>query len=72
MKTLQLFKDGRELLGSDGIMYVDGRFNMASIRNQVKQRNSSYEKNFQHKLADSFAIYKGRINGGTISKTYSL
>ena len=71
MKTLQLFKDGRELLGSDGIMYVAGRFNMASIRNRVRERNKSYQVNFPHKIADSFAIYRDRI-GGNISKTYSL
>lgn len=71
MKTLQLFKDGKELLGSDSCMYVDGRFNMSSIVNAVKERNEHFAKNFPHKTADSFAIYQGRI-GSSLSKRYIL
>ena len=63
MKTLQLFKDGKELLGTDGIMYVDGRFNLPNIKQAVINRNKTFAKNFPHKVADSFAIYSGRIGG---------
>lgn len=71
MKTLQLFKDGKEIIASDGIMYVDGRFNLTSIKREVIKRNASFAKNFPHKVADSFAIYSGRI-GSNLSNRYSL
>lgn len=71
MKILQLFKDGAQLLGSDGIMYVDGRYNAASIRAEVLSRNARFKKNFPHKLADSYAIYNGRI-GGPLSRIVAL
>lgn len=71
MKTLQLFRDGKEILGSDGIMYVDGRFNHYNIVTSVIERNNSYAKNFPHKVATSFAIYNGRI-GGTMGKQYTI
>lgn len=71
MKTIQLFKDGKELLGSDGIMYIDGRYNLTSIKSEVRKRNQRYARNFPHKIADSFAIYRDRI-GGPISVHYSI
>lgn len=63
MKTLQLFKDGKQLLGSDGIMYVDGRLNNASIYREVRARNNRFAKNFPHKIADQYAIYVGGLKG---------
>lgn len=63
MKKLQLFKDGREIIASDGIMYVDGRLNLSNIRISVINRNKSYAKNFPHKIANQFAIYSGRNIG---------
>lgn len=63
MKTLQLFKNNKEIIATDGIMYVDGRFNMKSIRLEVNNRNSRMI-NFPSKIADSFAIYKGSIKNG--------
>jgi len=71
MKILQLFKDGSEIIASDGIMYVDGRFNMNSIINEVYDRNSKM-KNFPHKIADSFAIYTGGRIGSSLSKIIKL
>lgn len=71
MKTLQLFKNGLPLLGSDGILKVDGRYNAASIRAEVLNRNERFKKNFPHKLADSYATYNGRI-GGSLSKIVML
>ena len=61
MKTLQLFKDGKQIMASDGIMYVDGRFNLSNIKQEVIARNKRYAANFPHKIADSFAVYRGRI-----------
>lgn len=71
MKTLQLFKDGKQILASDGIMYVDGRFNASSIKQAVIERNTRYAKNFPHKLADGFATYSGRI-GSQLSSIHSI
>ena len=39
-RLLQLFKDEKEILGSDGIMYVDGRYNMGNVIEAVKERNN--------------------------------
>lgn len=69
MKTLQLFKQGKEILGSDGIMYVDGRLNATNIRREVVKRNERYAKNFPHRLADSYAI---SWNFGKIGKITTL
>ncbi len=71
MKTLQLFKDGKEIIASDGILYVDGRLNLFNIKQAVIKRNKTFEKNFSHKLADSFAIYSGKI-GGNMSEIYTI
>jgi len=56
MKLLQLYKDGKELIGSDGIMYVDGRFSLDSINREVKARNDRYRKNFPHCVANAWSI----------------
>lgn len=63
MKTLQLFTNGSEILGIDGILYVDGRLNQSDTINAVKERNARMV-NFPHKIADSFAIYKGQLRNG--------
>jgi hypothetical protein len=60
-KYIQFYKDNKEIIASDGIMVVDGRLNNSSIYRLVRQRNNSYAKNFPHKIADSYAIYQGRI-----------
>ena len=57
MSYLNLFdRDGEPILGSDGTMYVDGRYNLRTIRYQVQERNSRYHKNFPHKLAYEFTF----------------
>lgn len=61
MKTLQLFKDGQKIIATDGILYVDGRFNIENVKNEVRKRNTRFVKNFPNKVADSFAIYQNRI-----------
>ena len=69
MKKLQLFKNGQEIIATDGIMYVDGRLNKANIINAVKNRNSRFLANFPHKIADSFAIYTNGIGSPLHSHT---
>ena len=71
MKTLQLFKDGKEIIASDGIMYVDGRLNPSNVKREVIERNKRFAKNFPHKIADAFAIYRGRI-GGSLGPVINL
>lgn len=64
MKTLQLFANNTEILGSDGIMYVDGRFKFNSILREVSIRNDKMRENYPHKVADAFAVYNGPIRNG--------
>jgi len=64
MKTLQLFREGKEIIASDGIMYVDGRLGIERIKREVGDRNIRMSKNFPHLVCDSFAIYKGSIKNG--------
>jgi len=62
---LQLFINDKEIIASDGIMHVDGRFNIYSIANAVRERNKRFTKNFPHKVCDGFAMYKNnRIANG--------
>jgi len=63
MKTIQLFREGKEIIASDGIMYVDGRLNAASIYREVRARNNRFAKNFPHKIADQYAVYNGGLRG---------
>lgn len=59
MKKLQLFINGKEIIASDGLMYVDGRFNISSVKNAVIERNNKYAANFPNKVANGFSFYKG-------------
>lgn len=51
-----LFRDKKEILGSDGLMKIDGRYNLSSIRQSIIDRNKRYVKNFQHLVADAYVI----------------
>lgn len=51
---LQLYRNGAPIMGSDGILTVDGRSNVYTWRTNVMQRNRRYEKNFPHLIADGF------------------
>lgn len=71
MKTIQLFKDGKELIASDGIIKVDGRLNNASIHYEVVKRNNRFAVNFPHLIADQYAMYLNRI-GSKLSNLYNV
>jgi hypothetical protein len=71
MQTLQLYRNGNEILASDGIMYVDGRLSVSNTILRVKERNKTFATNFPHKVADSFAFYSNRI-GGAQSRLFNL
>ena len=61
MKTIQLFREGKQMIATDGIMKVDGRFNAASIYREVRARNNRFAVNFPHKVADQYAVYRGDL-----------
>ena len=61
MKAI-LRRNGRDLMGSDQLMYIDGRLNVSNAIEAVKQRNNRYKKNFPHKVADSFYFVDDRLN----------
>jgi hypothetical protein len=71
MKILQLFTNDSEIIASDGIMYVDGRFSIYSIANAVRERNKKMA-NFPHKICDGFAIYKNNCIANVIGIQYKL
>lgn len=57
---LELLNNGQELMGSDGVMYIDGRKTLNNIHRDVVDRNKRFSKNFPHKIATAFK-YKGTI-----------
>ena len=57
---LQLTQKGKDMLGSDGRLKVDGRFGLYSCIVEVRERNQGFKKNFPHKLADGFR-WNGKI-----------
>jgi len=51
---IQLFEKNcptREMIASDGRMWVDGRLNYDNILDEIAKRNSAFRKNFPHKVA---------------------
>ena len=54
MKRIILTQQGNDILGSDGLLFIDGRLNFQSIKAKVLQRNKKYKKQFPHKIADGF------------------
>lgn len=57
-----LFRDKKEILGSDGLMKIDGRYNLSSIRQTIIDRNKRVVKNFPHEVADAYAICDNNLN----------
>jgi len=62
MKKAFLTIKGVRILGSDGLMFIDGRYNLISQINTVEQRNERFKKNFPHKVADGFYRVDERLN----------
>lgn len=70
MKKIILYKNGFSLCcGSDQLMYVDGRFNIESIKREVRMSNERKRNNFPHLVADGFRFCDNRLNeyGGIIN-----
>jgi len=61
MKAI-LRKNGKDLLGSDGLIYIDGRISVMGAMNTVKKINENRLKNFPHKVADSFYFVGKNLN----------
>jgi hypothetical protein len=61
MKRIILTKNGNDILGSDGLMYIDGRLCLYNIKSKVRERNTKFSKNFPHKIADGFYIAGERL-----------
>ncbi len=69
---LQLFINDNPILGSDGVLNVDGRFNIYSVANAVRERNKRFEKNFPHKVCDGFARFKNDKISNNFETQYKL
>ena len=62
---VQLFREDAPILGSDGVMYIDGRFGIERAKEAVRNRNKRYD-NIPHLKCDGFAHFKGgSIRNGT-------
>lgn len=61
MQKIILTIDGKDILGSDGLMYIDGRKNLYNQIMEVKERNKRYAKNFPHKIANGFYKVNDRL-----------
>lgn len=62
MKSIFLYIGDKRIIGSDGLMHIDGRLNIQSIKEKVRSRNSNYEKHFPHKICDGFRFCDRRLN----------
>lgn len=58
----RLQKENEDMLGSDSLMYIDGRLSVSNAIEAVRKRNDSYRKNFPHLIADSFYFVDERLN----------
>ena len=61
MNKIILRNNGSDLIGSDQLMYVDGRKNIHNTINEVIKRNSRFEKNLPNKVCDSFYFVNDRL-----------
>ena len=57
-----LFRNNKPILGSDGLMKIDGRYNLSSIRQTIIDRNKRVVKNFPNKVADAYVICDNNLN----------
>ena len=57
-----LFRNNKPILGSDGLMKIDGRYNLSSIRQTIIDRNKKVVKNFPHEVANAYVICDNNLN----------
>ena len=70
MKRVILTQNEKDILGSDGLLLIDGRLNLESIKEIIFARNYTMKKNFPHKVADGFYLAGEQLK--QISKIYEL
>lgn len=68
MKYVQLYRNGEEILGSDGIMSFPQRTTPLQAIRLVRERNTKFEKNFPHKVATEVGLYLNKIGSQIIFK----
>jgi len=69
---LQLIdNEGRQMCGSDGVMNYDKRHNLENIKNEVRERNKRFEKNFPHKIATAFQFWASNRSDRYSESSYS-
>lgn len=61
MTKIILTIDGKDILGSDGLMYIDGRKNLYNQIMEIKERNKTYAKNFPNKIANGYYKVNDRL-----------
>lgn len=72
MKRVRLFKDGQEMLGSDGRLYLDGRLNLNSITQKVLEVREERIKNNWGSIPDAFALYIGNNTSNGYGKIHKI
>jgi hypothetical protein len=70
MRKIILTINNVDIIGSDGLLYVDGRYNIESIKEFIRARNYRLKKNFPHKVCDGFYFVNDRLE--RTSKTFTL
>ena len=70
MKRVILTQNEKDILGSDGLLLIDGRLNLESIKEIIFARNYRMKKNFPYKVADGFYLAGEHLK--QISKIYEL
>ena len=69
MKRIVLTKNNKDIMGSDGLLYTDGRLKFSNIICEVLKRNQRY-KNFKHLICDGFYFAGDHLK--QISQIYKL
>ena len=62
MRKAILYRENNCIPASSGLVYLDGRFNLCSIKNYIKDRNKRVEANFPHLICDGFRFCDDRLN----------
>lgn len=61
MKRVILYIDDISILGSDGLLHIDGRFNLESTKEYIRNRNKRVEKNLPKLVCNGFRFCDERL-----------
>lgn len=70
MHKILLYRNGAKIMGSTGLMNVDGRFGMERVKHAIRERNKQLEKNFPNEVCEEFVFCDKRLN--ETSQLYKL